>query len=49
MHRRITRRDFISGVAMTASAAMMPWHLVAADEPAAPEKSTGYYPQDHRH
>jgi spermidine dehydrogenase len=44
MHRRITRRDFLNGVAVTAGAALMPWHLAAADEPAAPEKSPGYYP-----
>jgi spermidine dehydrogenase len=45
MHRRITRRDFINGVAMTAGAAAMPWHLLAAgsaDNSA--EKSPGYYP-----
>src|SRR5271163_3692143 len=49
MHRRITRRDFINGVAVTAGAALMPWHLAAAgdpaaNDPAAPEKSPGYYP-----
>jgi len=43
MHRRITRRDFINGVAVTAGAAMMPWQLLAADSPD-PEKSPGYYP-----
>ena len=43
MHRKITRRDFINGVAVTAGAAMMPWHLFAADE-SAPEKSPNYYP-----
>ena len=43
MHRRITRRDFLNGVAVTAGAAMMPWHLLAADD-AAPEKSPNYYP-----
>ena len=43
MHRRITRRDFINGVAVTAGAALMPWHLAAADD-SAPEKSPGYYP-----
>jgi spermidine dehydrogenase len=42
MHRRITRRDFINGVAVTAGAAMLPWQLFAADE--APEKSPNYYP-----
>ena len=30
MHRRITRRDFLNGVAVTAGAAMMPWDLSAA-------------------
>jgi spermidine dehydrogenase len=44
MHRSITRRDFLNGVAVTAGAALMPWHLAAADEPAAPEKSPTYYP-----
>ena len=43
MHRRITRRDFINGVAVTAGAAMMPWHLLAADD-SSPEKSPNYYP-----
>jgi spermidine dehydrogenase len=43
MDRRITRRDFINGVAVTAGAAMMPWHLLG-DETAGPEKSAGYYP-----
>ncbi|HKH99326.1 MAG TPA: NAD(P)-binding protein [Candidatus Sulfotelmatobacter sp.] len=43
MHRRITRRDFLNGVAVTAGAAMMPWHLFA-DEPADLEKSPSYYP-----
>ncbi len=43
MHRRITRRDFINGVAVTAGAAMMPWHLLAADD-SSPEKSPTYYP-----
>src|SRR5579859_1655803 len=43
MHRKITRRDFINGAAVTAGAAMMPWHLFAADDQA-PEKSPNYYP-----
>ena len=43
MHRRITRRDFMNGVAVTAGAAMMPWHLLGTDAKA-PEKSLGYYP-----
>jgi spermidine dehydrogenase len=29
MDRKITRRDFLNGVAVTAGAAMMPWHLGA--------------------
>jgi spermidine dehydrogenase len=44
MHRRITRRDFLNGVALTAGAALMPWHLLAAGEGADPEKSPNYYP-----
>lgn len=44
MHRRITRRDFINGVAVTAGAALVPWQLAAADDPVAPEKAPGYYP-----
>ena len=43
MHRKITRRDFINGVAVTAGAAMMPWQLFGIDSPA-PEKAPGYYP-----
>jgi spermidine dehydrogenase len=43
MRRRITRRDFINGVAVTAGAAMMPWQLFAGDS-ADPEKSSKYYP-----
>ena len=42
MHRRITRRDFLNGVAVTAGAAMMPWQLFA--EEATPEKAANYYP-----
>ena len=47
MHRNITRRDFLNGVALTAGAAMMPWHVLAAadtDFENAPEKSPNYYP-----
>jgi len=40
MHRRITRRDFINGVAVTAGAAVMPWHLFAANR----DKASAYYP-----
>jgi spermidine dehydrogenase len=42
MHRRITRRDFLNGVAVTAGAAMMPWHLFG--DAAGAEKSGAYYP-----
>jgi spermidine dehydrogenase len=42
MHRRITRRDFVNGVVVTAGAAMMPWHLLGAT--GEPEKSGAYYP-----
>jgi spermidine dehydrogenase len=41
MHRKITRRDFMNGVAVTAGAAMMPWQLFAATEQG---KSPTYYP-----
>lgn len=41
MYRKITRRDFMNGVAVTAGAAMMPWHLFAAADP---QKSPTYYP-----
>jgi spermidine dehydrogenase len=44
MHRKITRRDFLNGVAMTAGAAVMPWDLLAAAKSADPETSTNYYP-----
>ena len=44
MHRKITRRDFLNGVAMTAGAAMMPWDLLAAGNSAEPETSANYYP-----
>lgn len=43
MRRKITRRDFINGVAVTAGAAMMPWQLFGSDS-ADPEKSPNYYP-----
>jgi spermidine dehydrogenase len=43
MHRNITRRDFLNGVAVTAGAAMMPWHLLAAGD-VDPEKPSTYYP-----
>lgn len=43
MRRKITRRDFINGVAVTAGAAMMPKHLFA-DQATDPQNSAGYYP-----
>jgi spermidine dehydrogenase len=43
MHRKITRRDFINGVAVTAGAALMPWHLLAADSADA-QNASNYYP-----
>jgi spermidine dehydrogenase len=41
MHRKITRRDFLNGVAATTAAAIMQWHLLAAEDR---EKSPNYYP-----
>ena len=43
MKRNITRRDFLNGVAVTAGAAMMPWHLFAMSD-GDPAKSPDYYP-----
>ena len=43
MKCNITRRDFLNGVAVTAGAAVMPWHLFAAGD-TDPEKSPAYYP-----
>jgi spermidine dehydrogenase len=43
MQRKITRRDFINGVAVTAGAALMPWHLLAADGANA-QNASNYYP-----
>ncbi len=42
MHRKITRRDFLNGMAMTAGAAALPWDLFA--QQSVPEKSAPYYP-----
>jgi spermidine dehydrogenase len=42
MHRNITRRDFINGVAITAGAAMMPWRLLG--ETAGLQNNSTYYP-----
>src|SRR6202158_56498 len=45
MDRGITRRDFLNGVALTAGAAALPPHLMAALQyDLAPEKTPGYYP-----
>lgn len=46
MHRKISRRDFLNGVAVTAGAAMMPWDVFADPRQAAvgPETSPNYYP-----
>ena len=43
MHRNITRRDFLNGVAVTAGAALLPAEALAALE-ADPGKSPDYYP-----
>jgi spermidine dehydrogenase len=44
MQRKITRRDFLNGVALTAGAAIMPWDLLAASEGSGAQNSSGYYP-----
>jgi len=45
MHRDITRRDFLNGVAVTTGGALLPPHLVAAlQNDTDPEKSREYYP-----
>ena len=45
MDRGITRRDFLNGVAVTAGAAALPPHLLAAlQNDLDPEKATDYYP-----
>jgi spermidine dehydrogenase len=43
LDRKITRRDFLDGVALTLGAALIPPSLWAATEDA-PEKAKGYYP-----
>jgi spermidine dehydrogenase len=43
MHRKITRRDFLNGVAVTGAASLMPWQLLAQGEKL-PQSSPGYYP-----
>ena len=44
MTRKITRRDFLNGVALTLGAAIIPSPLFALDEQTNPEKSAKYYP-----
>src|ERR1700720_1524776 len=44
MSRKITRRDFLNGVALTLGAAIAPSPLFAFDERANSEKSAEYYP-----
>jgi spermidine dehydrogenase len=48
MHRNITRRDFLNGVAVTAAASMLPHQLLAADQcvltPVEAEKFSPYSP-----
>ena len=43
MHRNITRRDFLNGVAVTAGAALMPWPVFAGGDSDS-TKSPDYYP-----
>jgi spermidine dehydrogenase len=42
MYRKITRRDFINGVAVTAGASLMPWQLLGAETLS--QQSANYYP-----
>ncbi len=45
LHRSITRRDFLNGIAITAGAAALPPHLLAVlQNDLDPEKSPDYYP-----
>jgi spermidine dehydrogenase len=45
MHRNITRRDFLNGIALTAGLTALPPHLLAAlQNDLDPEKSSDYYP-----
>jgi spermidine dehydrogenase len=44
MHRHITRRDFLNGVALTVGAAIVPAQALAFDLDSDPEKSPDYYP-----
>jgi spermidine dehydrogenase len=43
MHRKITRRDFINGVAVTSAAAIIAPHVLTANDQ---EKSSAYYPPE---
>jgi spermidine dehydrogenase len=43
MQRKITRRDFINGVAVTAAASLLPWQSLAQGEKL-PQNSPNYYP-----
>ena len=45
MHRRISRRDFLNGVALTIGGTLLPRAALAFEQSAyAPEKAAGYYP-----
>jgi spermidine dehydrogenase len=44
MRSKITRRDFLNGVAITAGAAVMPWHLFGAEQETNAGTSPDYYP-----
>src|SRR5436309_1845772 len=45
MHRNITRRDFLNGIAVTSGLSILPQHLLAAlQHDLDPEKSPNYYP-----
>jgi len=42
MNRKVSRRDFLNGVAVTAGAALMPWRLLGEDAKA--KETSTYYP-----
>src|SRR5439155_9126939 len=45
MHRKITRRDFLNGVAVSIGSSLIPAELLAMGElSGAPEKAADYYP-----
>ncbi|MEP6643149.1 MAG: NAD(P)-binding protein [Acidobacteriaceae bacterium] len=46
MHRDISRRDFLNGVALTVGAAMLPPNLLAAFDQPEREKAPDYYPPE---